>query len=140
MSNLFMFAVLALCACIPALVIRKIYLQRIDSLEQDLQDTCSVVSHLAEMQADSHSKLSASMGNLEERIMELSIPSHDSSLPFERRHQVLTLARQGLALKDIVKRLNAPVGEAELILNLGKYIGVDTDQTAKYDKQVRQYA
>ena len=140
MSDLFMFVVLALCACFPVLVIRKYFLRRIEILERDLQDICSVVSHLAEMQADAHRKFSASMDNLEERIMELSVPSHDSNLPLERRHQVLTLARQGLTLEDIVKRLNAPVGEAELILNLGKYNGAESSSTAKYDEQVIQYA
>jgi hypothetical protein len=85
-------------------------------------------------------KHSASFEELEERIMELSVPSHDSSLPLERRHQVLTLARQGVALEDIVKRLKAPVGEAELILNLRKYMGGGNARSSKMNEQVGKYA
>lgn len=72
--------------------------------------------------------------------MELSVPSQDSNLPLERRHQVLALARQGIALEDIVQRLKAPVGEAELILNLRKYMGGESSPTGKINGQVKQYA
>jgi hypothetical protein len=72
--------------------------------------------------------------------MELSVPSHDSSLPLERRHQVVALSRQGIGLEDIVKRLKAPVGEAELILNLQKYMGGETSQSARMNQKVRNYA
>ena len=71
--------------------------------------------------------------------MELSVPSHDKKLPLERRHQVLTLARRGMSVKDIAKRLKAPVGEAELILNLGKFAEQDGNRPVNKD-QVRQYA
>lgn len=135
-----MFFILVLCGFIPALLVRKTFSQRIQSLEKDLTDICAVVSQMAEMQVKSHRKYSVSMENMEERIMELSIPSSDSSLPFERRHQVLTLARRGMALDDIVKRLKAPVGEAELILNLGKYTKTENHGTARNEEQVRQYA
>lgn len=140
MSNFFMFFVLALCGFIPALWVRKIFSQRIQALEQDLQNICVLVSEMAEIQVKSHRKCSASMENLEMRIMELSIPTNDSTLPLERRHQVLTLARQGMALDDIVKRLKAPVGEAELILNLGKYVKPQSPINDGTDGQVRQYA
>lgn len=98
------------------------------------------MSQMAELQVKTHSKFSASLESVEERMMELSIPSHDSSLPLERRHQVLALARQGMALEDIVKRLKAPIGEAELIMNLGKYNGDQKACGAGNGKQVRQYA
>lgn len=140
MSNFFIFFVLVLCGFIPTLWIRKIFSQRIQALEQDLQNICVVVSQMAEMQVKSHRKCSASVENLEERIMELSIPTNDSALPLERRHQVLTLARRGMALNDIVKRLKAPVGEAELILNLGEYVKTEGHLKEGNEGQVRQYA
>ena len=140
MSNFFMFFVLALCGFIPALWVRKIFSQRIQALEQDLKNICVAVSEMAEIQVKSHRKCSASTENLEMRIMELSIPTNDSTLPLERRHQVLTLARQGMALDDIVKRLKAPVGEAELILNLGKYVKPEGPIKDGTEGQVRQYA
>lgn len=140
MSNFFMFFILVLCGFIPALLVRKVFTQRIQSLENDLTDIGAVVSQIAEMQVRSHRKYSASVESLEERIMELSVPSSDSGLPLERRHQVLTLARRGMALDDIVKRLKAPVGEAELILSLGKYAKTENQGASRSEGQVRQYA
>jgi hypothetical protein len=43
-------------------------------------------------------------------------------------------------LEDIVKRLKAPVGEAELILNLRKYMGGETARSTKMNEQVKKYA
>jgi hypothetical protein len=114
--------------------------RRIHELEQDLQHFSDVVSQMAEIQIKTFEKHSASIENLEERIMELSIPSHDTSLPLERRHQVLALSRQGVPLEDIVKRLKAPVGEAELILNLRKYMGGVHIRNAKMNEQVKKHA
>ena len=118
----------------------KRMIRRIHELERDLQHFSDVVSQMADVQVKTFEKHSASIENLEERIMELSVPSHDSSLPLERRHQVLALSRQGVPLEDIVKRLNAPVGEAELILNLRKYMGGATARSAKMNEQVRKHA
>ncbi len=95
--------------------------QCIQTLERDLQHISTAMSQMTEIQMQYHSKLSARFEDLEERIIELNIPSQDSSLPLERRRQVLALARQGVGLEDIVNRLKAPAGEAELILNLRKY-------------------
>jgi len=114
--------------------------RRVHALEQDLQHISDVVSQMTEVQMKTFQKNSARFEDLEERIMELSVPSHDSGLPLERRHQVLALSRQGVGLEDIVKRLKAPVGEAELILNLQKYMGGETHRPAKMNEQVRTYA
>jgi hypothetical protein len=115
-------------------------LQRIQSLERDLQRISDVVGQLAEIQIRSHQKSSVRFEDMEERMMELSVPSQDSGLPLERRHQVLALARQGIGLEDIVQRLKAPVGEAELILNLRKYMGGESSPAGKMNGQVKQYA
>ena len=120
-------------------VMRKM-VRRMQALERDLQRISAAVSEMAEIQTKAQIKLNAHIEEMEERIMDLSIPSEDSGLPLERRHQVLSLARQGVCLEDIARRLKAPVGETELILNLGKYMGVGNPQTSKSNKQVRQYA
>lgn len=120
-------------------VIRRM-IRRVQSLERDLQRISNAMSELAEIQIETQKKYNAHFGEMEERIMELSIPSEDSGLPLERRHQVLSLARQGVCLEDIAKRLKAPVGEAELILNLGKYMDREKAQAGKSSRQVRQYA
>jgi len=118
----------------------KRMVRRIHELERDLQRFSDVMSQMADVQVKTFEKHSASIENLEERIMELSVPSHDSSLPLEKRHQVLALSRQGVPLEDIVKRLKAPVGEAELILNLRKYMGGANARSAKMNEQVRKHA
>ena len=135
-----MFFILVLCGFVPALLVRKVFSQRIQSLEKDLINVCTVVSQMAEIQVKAHRKHSESVESLEERIMELSVPSGDSGLPLERRHQVLTLARRGMKLEDIVKRLKAPIGEAELILSLGKYAKTENHGTDRNEGQGRQYA
>lgn len=114
--------------------------RRIQGLERDLQHFSDVVSQMAEVQVKAFEKHSASFENLEERIMELSVPSHDTSLPLEKRHQVLALSRQGVPLEDIVKRLKAPIGEAELILNLRKYMGGESARSEKTNGQVKKHA
>jgi hypothetical protein len=121
-------------------IINRRLICRVRALEQDLQHLSDVASQMAEVQMKTFQKHSASFEDLEERIMELSVPSHDSSLPLERRHKVLALSRQGIGLEDIVKRLKAPVGEAELILNLQKYMGGETSQSARMNQKVRKYA
>ena len=114
--------------------------RRIQTLERELQHISEAMSQMAEIQMQTHQKYSACFGEVEERLMELSVPSQDTSLPLERRHQVLALARQGVGLEDIAKRLKAPVGEAELILNLRKYTGGEGSPAGKINRQVRQYA
>jgi hypothetical protein len=136
----FFIFILALYAVALHFMMRKKLFTRIQTLERDLQSISSVVSQMIETQMKTHHKYTANLENLEERILELSVPSHDVSLPLERRHQVLALARQGIGLEEIVKRLRAPAGEAELILNLGKYMNADNPQNAKINERVGQYA
>ncbi len=136
------FLVFALAAGFALLMwnMNKRVLQRVRMLETDLKRMSDAVIQLAEIQMQSHTKSSVRLEQMEERIMELSVPSQDSGLPLERRHQVLALARQGVALEEIVKRLKAPIGEAELILNLRKYAGGEVSPAAKVKRQVKQYA
>ncbi len=140
MSTFSLVFALVMFAGILQWIINRRLARRVHALEQDLHRFSDVVSQMAEVQMKTFQKHSASFEQLEERIMELSIPSHDSSLPLERRHQVLALSRQGVGLEDIVKRLKAPIGEAELILNLQKYMGGETSRSAKMNQQVRTYA
>jgi hypothetical protein len=138
MLYLIIFA-LALHAGAVHLFMRKKLAARIQKMELDLQSISAVVSQMTDLQLNAHRKYLANLQNLEERLMELSVPSHDSNLPLERRHQVLALARQGIGLDEIVHRLKAPAGEAELILNLGKYMNAEDPKKPKINKQVGQY-
>jgi hypothetical protein len=140
MLDICMVLVLALYASALPIFLNRKLLERIRVLERDLQGYSEVMSKMAEVQIQTHRKFSACFEDLEERIMELSVPSSNPDLPLERRHQVLALARQGVELEEIVKRLKAPVGEAELILNLQKYRGGVSSRPAKANPQVNPHA
>jgi hypothetical protein len=114
-------------------------LERIQLLERSLQGFSDVISQMAEIQTKAAQKSAGKFEDIEERIMDLSIPSQDANLPVERRRQVLALARQGVPLEDIAKRLKAPVGEAELILNLSRYLDGERRSSAQRKEQVSSY-
>ncbi len=129
----------ASCGAVYYLLERR-YGRRIKTLERDLQSFSEAMCQLAEIQMKSQQKVSGNLGDLEERILQLSIPSEDSRLPLERRRQVLTLARKGVAVEEITKRLNVPRGEAELILNLRKYTNPAAPRATKSNGELRRHA
>ena len=100
---------------------RKKLQRRVDILEEDLARYAEVVSKIAEVQTKTLEKFSGRFEEVEERMLDLSVPSQSPEMPLEKRHQVLALAKQGVPLDEIVERVKSPVGEAELILNLRKY-------------------
>ena len=129
----------ASCGVIYFFLDRK-YGRRVKTLERDLQRFSEAMCQLAEIQMKSYRKVTGNMGDIEERIVELAIPSDDARVPLERRRQVLTLAHKGVAIEEITKRLNVPRGEAELILNLRKYMDVATPRTAKSNGELKRHA
>jgi hypothetical protein len=140
MLNLFLFALLIVGGSALHVITKRNMINRIQALEADLRGFAEVVSKVAEVQAKDYAAFSSRFEDLDERIMELSVPVRDPDLPLERRHQVLALARQGVDLQDIVKRLKAPAGETELILNLHKYRNGATGRSSKAKEQAVRYA
>jgi DNA-directed RNA polymerase specialized sigma24 family protein len=132
-------SILVLVASALCLILKRKLVNRIRKLEQDLQQVSSAMSQMAEIQVKEHEMFSSNIADLEERLVELSVPSFDENLPLEKRHQVLSLAQQGMPLEEIAQRLKAPVGEAELILNLRQYMGGGSS-LPKNKRQVTQYA
>ena len=133
MSDWFLFILTALAggAILYFAASTKKLQRRIEVLEEDLARYADVISKIAEVQTKSFEKFSSRFEELEERILDLSVPSQDPEMPLEKRHQVLALANRGVPLEDIVERVDAPVGEAELILNLSKYqSGIKKDTPA----------
>ena len=100
---------------------RKKLQRRIEVLEEEITRYSEVVARIADVQSKTFEKFSIRFEELDERILDLCVPSQDPEMPLEKRHQVLSLARQGVPIEEIVERVKAPVGEAELILNLRKY-------------------
>jgi HAMP domain-containing protein len=138
MSFLSLSMVVLVAAALHLMLKRRLN-QRIQELERDLQQLSNAMSQMAELQLKNHEVLSSNIADLEERLVELSIPSYDENLPLEKRHQVLSLAQQGLPLEEIVQRVKAPVGEAELILNLREYMGGESSPENN-KRRVKQYA
>jgi hypothetical protein len=138
MLSVVLFIALTLTSALYWTYLKKI-LGRIQILERSLQAFSEVVSQIAEIQTKAIQKSSGKFEDIDERIMDLSIPSQDADLPVERRRQVLALARQGVPLEDIAKRLKAPVGEAELILNLSQYLDGERRSSAHRKEQVSSY-
>jgi DNA-binding NarL/FixJ family response regulator len=113
--------------------------RRVITLERDLQIFSEAMSQMAEIQMKAYHKISGNMGGIEERLLELAIPSADSRLPLERRHQVLALARKGAAIEEIAQRLNLPRGEAELILSLHKYAEISSPRATRKHGESRNH-
>jgi len=123
MSDWFLFILTALVGGIILYqaAMKKKLERRVEALEDDQVRYAEVIAKIAEVQSRTFEKFSGRFDELEERILDLSVPSQNPEMPLEKRHQVLALAKQGVPIEEIVERVKAPVGEAELILNLRKY-------------------
>jgi hypothetical protein len=129
-----------LCSCAAAyFLVNRTFAARVAVLERDLQNFSEAMCQMAEIQMKGYQKLTGNVGEIEERILELAVPSSDSRLPLERRHQVLSLSRKGVAVDEIVNRLNLPRGEADLILNLQKYTDVAAPKNARANGESKRY-
>jgi len=96
-------------------------MRRTRSLNQEIRRISEDLLQAVELQAEIYRRVCSNISDIEGKVVELSVPSSDGSLPLERRHQVLTLARKGLSAVEIARRLHMPKGEAELLLSLRKY-------------------
>jgi len=121
------------------LAARSLWRSNVARIERELRQTSEAVCQVAEIQLKIYEKFCGSLTNLEEKILELSVPGGESALPLERRHHVLALARKGATLDEIIRKLSIPRGEAELILRLRKYAG-GRPAMAKSGGEVGKYA
>jgi len=116
-------AATAVSFCASYFLFRKLWFSRIEALERDLQSLSGTVCEMTEIQVHSFQKFSANLSEIEERLLDLSVPSQDSAAPLERRRRVLAMSGKGAPLEEIVKKAGVPRGEAELILNLQRCRG-----------------
>ena len=137
---LLIFGITALQGCVCYLFLQRRWGTRLLALEHELQQLSEAMCQMAEMQVKSYRKLCGNLGDMEARIMDLSLPSDDPDLPLERRHRVLALARKGTPIDEIVKRLHMPRGEAELILNLRGFLDAKTPKAATTTGEARHHA
>lgn len=109
-------------------ILQRSWRRRFGALKQEVMRVSEDLLQVVELQADIYRRVCRSLNDIEEKILDLSVPSSNAPLPLERRHQVLTLARKGIAADEIARRLNMPRGEAELILSLRKYVDAKNPQ------------
>jgi len=114
--------------------------KRARELERNLQHCSEALCQMVEIQMTEHQSIARNFSDIEERLLSLATPESDSIRPVDRRYQVLTMSRNGFALDEIVRRLNIPKGEAELILNLKKYVGAPGSKTDESGGDLRKYA
>jgi hypothetical protein len=114
--------------------------KRARGLERNLQHCSEALCQMVEIQMIEHQKIARNFGDIEERLLSLTTAESDSSRPIDRRYQVLTMSRNGFPLDEIVRRLNIPKGEAELILNLRKYIGTPESRPDESSGDLKKYA
>ena len=117
-------ALLAVGGC---LIGQLVWRRRFRALQGEVRQLSEDLLQVVELQSDVYRRVCRGLTDVEEKVLELSVPSGDAPLPLERRHQVLTLARRGVAVDEIARRLNMPKGEAELILSLRKYVDLKSD-------------
>jgi hypothetical protein len=129
----------ALCSAATYFLADKKLGSRVRTLERELLSYSETMCQTAQNLREDCQKLKAQVSELEERILELAAPNSNPRLPLERRHQVLSLARNGATMEDIVKRLNLPQGEAELILNLKQYADASASRQVRSTVEPRSY-
>ena len=141
MFELLLTAIVIPCCCAAAgyFVFGRKWRRRMQDLERQLRQLSEAMCEMAETQIKAYEKVSVNIGDIEERMLDLAVPAADSAPPLERRHQVLALANKGVALEEIVRRLNIPRGEAELILGLRKYVGRAAPRESMAAGEVKRY-
>ena len=123
-GSLVFFGASALLSAGGILILHRFWQARFQALRKELARVSEDLVQAVELQGDIYRRVSRELNDIEEKVMDLSVPSSDTPPPLERRHQVLTLARKGVGIDEIARRLNMPKGEAELILSLRKYSDV----------------
>ena len=131
-------AVLACCACY--VLMQRVWLKRVQVLERDLQAVSGAIDQMAEIQMKSYQKLSGNLGEIEERILELAIPSQDSNPAPQRRRRVVALANKGSSIDEVARRANVSRGEAELVMSLQRFRAADAPKSPKANGDVKPYA
>jgi hypothetical protein len=118
-------------ACVAScLILQFVWSRRVCALKKEMARVSDDLLQIVELQSDVYRRVRQGLSEVEEKVLELSVPTADAPLPLERRHQVLTLARKGVSADEIARRLNMPKGEAELIMNLRRYVDAQTPETA----------
>ena len=103
-------------------LLHRLWQRRFLALKPEMKRFSEDLMQMAELQSDIYRQVSRHLNDIEGKVLNLSVPSSEGSRPLERRHQVLTLTRKGIAVDEIARRLSMPKGEVDLILSLRKFV------------------
>lgn len=121
-------------------VLHVTWRRRMVALERDLQTCTEAICQMADNQMATRRKLSGAVAELEDKVVQMAAPARKPGVDLDRRHRVLRLAGNGVAVEDISRRLKVPRGEAELILNLRKYVEAGTALRPASNGDVKNHA
>ena len=121
-------------------LVNRSWTRKVRALEQDLRSLSAALRRMNEAHLRSSEQLAGNLADVEERLTDLAVPSGDPELPLERRHRVLSLAKQGVPVDQISKTLNVPRCEAELVLSLQTFAGAPALVTRKPRGDSRRHA
>jgi hypothetical protein len=107
-------------------LLQRIWHRRFLALQREVAQFSEDLFQMVDLQMDIYRRVCRNLNDIEEKVLDLSVPSSNGPLPLERRHQVMTLARKGVDPEEIARRLNMPKGEVELIMSLRKYVDMKT--------------
>jgi len=130
----------ALVCATGCLVLQFVWGRRVFALRKEMARVSDDLLQMVELQSDVYRRVCRGLSDVEEKVLELSVPTADAPLPLERRHQVLTLARKAVSADEIARRLNMPKGEVELIMNLRRYVDARTPEPAPTVPRVYAHA
>jgi len=130
MTGLEVIASAAVSGAVASALMCLLWNRRVKALQGELRGVNDAICQLADSQIELRRKLSNAVQEMEEKILDVAVPSRDAGRNLDRRHRVLSLARRGLSVEDIARQLRVPKGEAELILSLKKYMEKGPPQTA----------
>jgi hypothetical protein len=121
------------------LLVLRLLRRRFQSLKKDLAGFSGDLLEMIELQSEVNRRISRSVNDVEEKVLNLAVPSSDETRPLERRYQVMALARKGMPSGEIAERLNMSKGEADLILRLRNYVDRNGKRSRKNNGAAKSY-
>jgi hypothetical protein len=131
--------VVVLIAAGGSLLLHKLWQRRFLALKQEMKQFSEDLMQMADLQSDIYRQVSRHLNDIEGKVLDFSVPASEGALPLERRHQVLTLARKGIAIDEIARRLSMPKGEVDLILSLRNFVKA-TPPPRRSQGAIKEYA
>lgn len=117
---------LFVCFFLFFLTARKERLRR-EELTHKMDKMAEMLGEMVQLNESAFRNMSRTVRALENGIQKTEKTASPSST--EKKHRILSLLSRGLAVDEIIQRLNVPRGEVELIANLGSMMLNENNQS-----------